>query len=141
VAPLPGVNYFAYGTLQWGVNVATGDFDGDGMDEIVTGAGPGVIFGAHVRGWNVDGSTAQPAPGVNFIAYPGALHGVTVACGDIDDDGFHEILTMPGPDAAQPARLRAWDADSGSAAAGELDFDAFEDLGLGYGGSVAGGGF
>ncbi len=138
---IPGVSYFAYGTLKFGVNVTCGDIDGDGMDEIITGSGPGVIFGAHVRGWNVDGGAAAAIPGVNFFAYPGALYGVNVACSDVDDDGYDEILTMPGPDPDQPARLRAWDVDGGSAVAGAIDFDAFEDLALGYGGNMAGGNF
>ncbi len=140
-ASIPGVSYFAYGTLKYGVNVTCGDIDGDGMDEIVTGSGPGQIFGAHVRGWDVDGGAAAAIPGVNFFAYPGALYGVNISCGDLDADGFDEILTMPGPDPDQPARLRVWNVDGGSASAGAMDFDAFEDLGLGHGGNVAGGSF
>ena len=29
--------------------------DGDALHEIISGAGPGAVFGPHVRGWNVDG--------------------------------------------------------------------------------------
>ncbi len=67
VTPVPGVSYFAYGTPKWGVNVSAGDIDGDGYDEIVTGAGPGAVYGPHVRGWNVDGGTAAAMPGCQLL--------------------------------------------------------------------------
>ncbi len=142
IAPINGVSLLAYGTNQYGVNVACGDIDGDGIDEIIAGPGPGVVFGPHVRAWNWDGSgSATSITGVSFFAYPGALYGVRVSCGDVDGDGFDEILTMPGPDPDQPARLRSWEVDGESVVAGNIDFDAFADLELGHGGNVAGGAF
>ena len=33
------LSFLAYGTLKFGVNVTCGDIDGDGFDEILTGAG------------------------------------------------------------------------------------------------------
>jgi len=110
-SPIPGVSYFAYGTLKYGVNVACGDIDGDGAAEIVTGAGPGSVFGPHVRGWDVDGATAAVMPGVSFLAYGTNQFGVNVACGDIDGDGFDEIITGPGPGAIFGAHLRGWNYD------------------------------
>jgi hypothetical protein len=68
VSPLPGVSFFAYSTLRWGVNVACGDLDGDGIDEIVTGPGPSELFSSHLRGWDCDGAAMEPIVGVNFIA-------------------------------------------------------------------------
>ena len=114
VSPVPGVSYFAYGTLRWGVNVAAGDIDGDGMDEIVTGAGPGAVFGPHVRGWNVDGGAAAAMGTVSYMAYGTNLYGVNVACGDVDGDGIDEIVTGPGPGAVFGAHLRGWNVDGGS---------------------------
>ena len=111
VTPLAGVSFFAYGTLKFGVNVCCGDLDGDGMNEIVTGAGPGPVFGPHVRGWNVDGGTAAPMAGVSFMAYNSNHWGVNVACGDLDGDGLAEILTAPGPGPALGAHIRGWNAD------------------------------
>ena len=111
VTPLTGVSFFAYGTLRWGVNVVCGDLDGDGIDEIVTGAGPGIEFGPHVRGWNVDGGAATPMPGVSFMAYGSEHYGVNVACGDLDGDGLDEILTAPGPGPALGPYLRGWNVD------------------------------
>jgi len=111
VTPLPGVSYFAYGTLKWGVNVAGGDIDGDGNDEIVTGAGPGTVFGPHVRGWNVDNGTVSAMAGVSWFAYGTARHGVRVACGDVDGDGIDEILTAPGPALEFASHIRGWNHD------------------------------
>jgi hypothetical protein len=111
VSPLAGVSYFAYGTPQWGVNVAAGDIDGDGADEIVTGPGPGNIYGPHVRGWNVDGGSPAAIPGVSFLAYGTNKKGVRMSCGDIDGDGIDEIVTGPGPSPVFGAHIRGWNYD------------------------------
>jgi hypothetical protein len=114
VTPLPGVSFLAYGTHRWGVNVVCGDIDGDGSDEIVTGAGPGAVFGPHVRGWDVDGGAAAPIPGVSFFAYGTLRWGVNVACGDIDGDGIAEIVTGPGPSDLFGSHVRGWNYDGTS---------------------------
>jgi len=114
VTPVPGVSYFAYGTPKWGVNVSAGDLDGDGFDEIVTGAGPGAVYGPHVRGWNVDGSTAAAIPGVSFLAYGTNKYGVNVTCGDVDGDGVDEIITGAGPGAVFGPHVRGWNYDGSS---------------------------
>ncbi len=112
--PVTGGSFMAYGTHRHGVNVAAGDIDGDGKDEIITGAGPGPVFGAHVRGWNHDGSgTVLPIPGVNFFAYNTPRFGVKVATGDIDGDGFDEIITGAGPGPVFGAHVRGWNHDDG----------------------------
>jgi len=117
VSAMPGVSFFAYGTPKWGVNVASGDIDGDGYYEIVTGAGPGPIYGAHVRGWNVDGGAAAAIPQVSYFAYNTARMGVRVSCGDIDGDGMDEIVTAPGPSEFFPAHIRGWNYDGTTLAA------------------------
>jgi hypothetical protein len=116
VIPLVNVSFFAYGANQFGINVAAGDVDGDGIDEIVTGPGPGPMYGPHVRGWNVDGWSVDPVPGLGFMAYGTDRFGAVVACGDVDGDGIDEILTAPGPSVTFGSHIRGWSYD-GSAAA------------------------
>lgn len=111
VAAVPDVSYFAYGTPKWGVNVAGGDIDGDDFDEIVTGAGPGAVYGPHVRGWNVDGGSATAIPAVSFMAYGTDKFGVVVTCGDVDGDGIDEIITGAGPGQGFGAHIRGWNYD------------------------------
>ena len=125
---IPGVSFLAYSTNKFGVNVACGDIDGDGLDEIVTGAGPGAVFSPHVRGWNWDGTgTVQPIPGLNFFAYTHhSSWGVYISCGDLDDDGIDELLTGPGPGPAHSAHVRGWNYDGKTLTAlGNVDFTAF----------------
>jgi hypothetical protein len=141
IAPMATVSYLAYGTNQWGVNVACGDLDGDGIDEILTGPGPGVVFGSHVRGWDYSDGTLSPMATVSYFAYPDALYGAVVAAFDVDEDGIDEILTMPGPDPNQPAHAKAWNVDGGQVTAIDaIDFYPYSDE-MKYGGRIAGGRF
>ncbi len=84
----------AYGFLAYddgfrgGIDVAAGDIDGDGVDEIITGAGP--TGGPHVKVFESDGTPAA----YGFLAYDdGFRGGINVAAGDIDGDGIDEIIT------------------------------------------------
>jgi len=105
------VNFLAYGTKKFGANIATGDADGDGIDEILTGAGPGAVFGPHVRGWNYDGDTLLSINGLSFFAYGTRKWGVNIHAGDVDRDGYSEILTGAGPGAVFGPHVRGWNYD------------------------------
>jgi hypothetical protein len=109
--PMAGISYMAYNTHKFGANAACGDIDGDGIDEIVTGAGPGAVFGPHVRAWNYDGESVAAIPGISFLAYGTNKYGVNVACGDIDGDGFDEIITGAGPGDVFAPHVRGFDYD------------------------------
>jgi hypothetical protein len=108
---IPGVSFMAYGTMSYGANAVCGDIDGDGIDEIITGAGPGAVFGPHVRAFDYDGAAVSAMPQVSFMAYGTEQYGVNVSCGDIDGDGFDEIVTGPGPGAMFGPHVRAFDYD------------------------------
>lgn len=84
--------FFAYAKdFRGGVNVSCGDIDGDGRDEIITGANYG--GGPHVRIFNGNGELEYPG----FFAFDeNERNGVNLASGDIDDDGVEEIIAGAG---------------------------------------------
>ena len=96
-------SFFAYDVgFRGGVSVATLDFNGDGILDLVTGAGAG---GApHVKVF--DGATGVIIS--QWYAYSiDFLGGVFVAAGDIGNDGRIEVVTGPG--SGSPPLVRVWD--------------------------------
>ena len=77
--------------FRGGVNVATGDVDGDGFDDIIVGADAG--GGPHVKVFSgADDSVLQ-----SFMAFDLAFTGgVRVAAGDINFDGLTDVITAAG---------------------------------------------
>ena len=133
---LAKLNYYAYGTLKFGVNVAAGLVDADGYDEVVTGPGPGTVFGPHVRAFDFDGSAVGAIAKVNFFAYSTLKYGVNVSSGDLDADVYHEIVTGPGPGAIFGAQVRGFNFDGNVVSAMQkINFNAYAST---YGVQVAG---
>jgi hypothetical protein len=84
--------FMAYGaSFTGGVFVAAADVNHDGFADIITGAGAG--GGPHVKVF--DGKTGALL--ASFMAYnPGFTGGVTVAGGDVNGDGFADVVTGAG---------------------------------------------
>ena len=142
-------NFFAYPGFNGGVYVAAGDVTGDGRADVITGAGAG---GApHVKVFNGT-SLAEEA---SFFAYTGFTGGVRVAAGDVNNDGFADIVTGTGPgggshvkvfDGQTKAEIRSFFAYAPTlaggiyVASGDINGDGFADLvtgpGDGSGGDV-----
>jgi hypothetical protein len=103
-----GVGFYAYdAAFAGGVRVGTGDLNGDGNDEIITGAGAG--GGPHVRAFSQNGA---PFQNISFMAYdPSFSGGVFVAAGDLFGDGQDEIVTGAGAGGGPHVRVFRYDKD------------------------------
>ncbi|MFN7975732.1 MAG: hypothetical protein U0166_25895 [Acidobacteriota bacterium] len=131
------INFFAYGTLKYGANVAPRSIDADGYDEILTGAGPGEVFGPHVRAFDFDGSAVSVIAKVSYFAYGTLKYGAELHASDVELDGFQEILTAPGPGVIFGPQVRGWNFDGAALTSiSKINFNAFPTLQ--YGGVVSG---
>jgi hypothetical protein len=98
--------FFAFEeTFRGGLNVAAGDFDNDGRDEVAVGAGIG--GGPRIAVFRIDPTTGSPFDNatffankfgpLNFFPYESTFRGgVNVAIGDVNGDGSPEIIAGAG---------------------------------------------
>lgn len=118
-------SFYAYNKAsRIAVNVAAADLDGDRELDVVTGVGKG---GApQVNIFSLQGILKS-----SFYAYnPTYLRGFSVAAGDVDGDGYKEIVTAPMPGGGPHIRIFSFDGRLKS------QFFAFEES-TRYGTSVA----
>ena len=143
-------DFFPYGSIFGSrINIAAGDVNGDGFDDIITGPGEGTESNVRVFD-GTDLSTIYDIPNVYDINF---LGGVNVASGDINGDGFDDIVCGPGPGLANDVLLRAYDGSSGLllsqafaysslvsagayVACGDLDNDGLDEVIVGNDGPV-----
>ncbi len=99
----PVADFFAYSTdFRGGVTIAVGDVNGDGLADIITGAGPG--GGPHVRVF--DGRTREVIR-ETFAFDSSFTGGVNVAAGDLDRDGRAEVVVAAGAGGGPRVRVFA----------------------------------
>jgi hypothetical protein len=86
------LTFFAYSpSFTGGLSVALGDINGDGVEDIITGAGPG--GGPHVKVF--DGRTGKSID--SFFAFEATFTGgVWVASADVNGDGTDDIVIGAG---------------------------------------------
>ncbi|MBX7105914.1 MAG: VCBS repeat-containing protein, partial [Gemmataceae bacterium] len=139
--------FFAYAaSFTGGVYVAVGDVNGDGVGEIITGAGE--TGGPHVKIFTATGGLVR-----EFFAYAASFTGgVRVAAGDINGDGFDDIITGAGPGGGPHVKVFSGQAGQGVlkeffayaasftggvfVAAGDVDGDMLADIVTGGGGNA-----
>jgi len=97
---VPLADFFAYeSTQRGGAYIAGGDFDGDGIADVITGAGP--EGGPRVRVFNGANlllqDPNQPITFLDFFAFdPNSRNGARVALRDIDGDRTADIVVGSG---------------------------------------------
>lgn len=127
-----GNGFFAYTpNFSGGVYVATGDVNGDGKDDIITGAGPG--GGPHVRIWTLGQDKHSWVELGGYFAYDGAFQGgVYPSAGNViseaqDAPVKDEVMTVPsyggGP------HVKIFDSLTGHVAQQFFAFDTNDDQG------------
>ena len=129
-------SFFAFEpTFTGGVTVATADTNGDGFEDIIVGAGNGggpriAVFDGSVQ----DRSTTNRGKVLaDFFAYEDSFRGgVIAAAGDVNGDGFADIVAGTGVGGGPRVRVFSGTALTTSGTQASIqDFFAYEDTARG----------
>ncbi len=96
-------SFLAYDkTMTRGINVVVCDVNGDEINEIIVAPQRG--GGPHLRIFSNKGVAIDDG---GIFAYNKSFReGINLACGDLDEDGISEIITMPG--AGSDSMIKIW---------------------------------
>ncbi len=103
-----------------GVRVGTGDIDHDGIPDLIAAAGPG--GGPRVVIYSGKTGNQLSGPLGSFYAYdPTFTGGVYATAGDVDGDGYHDLITAAG--AGGTPHVKVYSGYSGALIASFHAFD------------------
>ncbi len=103
---------FDYNTYLYGATVASADFDGDGHSDVIAGTGADKSNPAYVKIFTYDPLVQKLVDtGINLYPY-NKVYGVNVTAGDVDGDGQPELITSPGPGHKNMGVIKIWDIDT-----------------------------
>jgi RHS repeat-associated protein len=118
--------FFAFAPdFRGGSTIGAADLTGNGIAEIVVGAGPG--GGPHVRVFNAETGKQLPGPVGSFFAFdPSDRHGIDVntdtLAGDVTGDGHPDIVVGLG--AGTACHVKVFDGKTGLEARSFAPFDS-----------------
>lgn len=108
------INFNAFATSGYGVNIAGGGLDADVFDEIACANGPGPSFTPQFAGFDYDASQIAALPGFSLTLTSTTRYGGRVGLGDTDGDSVQELLAAKGRDPGADARVSPYDYSTGT---------------------------
>ncbi|MCK5598487.1 gliding motility-associated C-terminal domain-containing protein [bacterium] len=112
--PSPEKSFFAFGDIVTsGVYLSCGNISGKNYEEIVCSKGEVQGNDSNIRVYDIlNMDSAYPVPIYNFNAYLAPnTNGCIHDCGDIDLDGYDEIVTSPGAGSLAANRIKIFQKD------------------------------